>query len=671
MPAKHLVIVGGGFAGVTLAQHLERATTPDTQITLISTENHLVFSPMLAEAVGRTVSPLHIVVSGRQMVKRTTWLTASTTDIDLAHSEVRYLSAGGERGSVTYDHLILACGSVVNLSDVPGFAAYAYPLKTIGDAIALGNDLLGRLEEADVESDPAQRQRLLTVVVVGGGFSGVEVSGEISELLRKTREFYPRLQGEQQRTILLHRGDRILPELNTPSLSDFALRKLKEQGVDVRLRSEVQEVTAQDVRLKSGEKIEACTIVCTVGTAANPLIKSLGLPLDKDRLKTGPDMQVSGAANLWALGDCAAVPNAYDGKMSPPTAQFATRQARQLAANLGEILRGGATAPFRYKPLGVLASLGHRNAVAEILGFHLSGFIAWFLWRGIYLAKLPTLARKLEVAIDWAWQLFFAPNTVQLQMSRTNRVGRAHYTAGEFVYRKGDPGDRFYVIQSGTAGVYLDESAEPVATLKPGDHFGEGALMSPGSKGVHSLSVKADTALDLVTLNRDDFSRLSDSLGVLHQEIQRSALGLRGYQGLREMVEKDPRLATLKVADLMSTPAETLHCGVTLQQAIDRFHGGRPGYPVVDADGKLAGYCGRAELYDAMRGLTPLATPVEEFMRKDAPVVGESQNLVDAVVTLMRERIEVIPVVAGADNRHVTGVLSPIDVFQKAIEKVA
>ena len=669
MPPKHLVILGGGFGGVTLAQHLERVTPPDTKITLISAENHLVFSPMLAEAVGRTVSPLHIVVSGRQMVKRTTWLTASATEIDLARNEVRYLSGGGERGSLTYDHLILACGSVVNLSDVPGFAAYAYPLKTIGDAIALGNDLLARLEEADVESDPAQRRRLLTVVVVGGGFSGVEVSGEIGELMRKTRGFYPRLQAERQRTILLHRGDRILPELNAPALSDFALRKLKEQGVDVRLHSQVQEVTAQNVRLKSGEKIEASTIVCTVGTAANPLIKSLGLSVEKDRLKTDPDMRVSGTANVWALGDCAAVPNAYDGKTSPPTAQFATRQARQLAANLGKVLRGGNTAPFHFKPLGILASLGHHNAVAEILGFHLSGFIAWFLWRGIYLAKLPTLARKLEVAIDWAWQLFFAPNTVQLQMSRTNRMGRAHYAAGEFVYHKGDPGDQFYVIQSGTAGVYFDEDAQSVATLKPGDHFGEGALMSPGSKGVHSFSVKAETALDLVTLNRDDFTRLSDSLGVLHQEIQRSTLGLRGYRGLREMVEKDPRLASLKVADLMSSPAETLNCGLSLQQVIDRFHGGRPGYPVVNADGSLAGYCGRAELYDAMRGLIPLHTPVEEFMRRDAPVVGENQNLVDAVVALMRERIEVIPVVADGDNRQVAGVLSPIDVFQKAIEK--
>ena len=246
----------------------------------------------------------------------------------------------------------------------------------MGDAIALGNDLLGRLEEASVESDPAQRRRLLTVVVIGGGFSGVEVSGEISELMRKTRVFYPELQGERERIILLHRGDRILPELNAPSLSEFALKKLREQGVDVRLQTEAQEVTEQDVRLKSGEKIESSTIVCTVGTATNPLIRALGLPLEKDRLKTDPDMRVTGASNVWAIGDCAAIPNAHDGKTSPPTAQFATRQARQLAANIARVIRGESAQPFKFKPLGRLASLGHHNAGAEIRGFHLYGLVA-------------------------------------------------------------------------------------------------------------------------------------------------------------------------------------------------------------------------------------------------------------------------------------------------------
>jgi NADH dehydrogenase len=220
-------------------------------------------------------------------------------------------------------------------------------------------------------------------------------------------------------------------------------------------------------------------------------------------------MLVPGTSNVWALGDCAAVPNAWDGRDSPPTAQFATRQARWLARNLVRTIQGRPTEPFRYRPMGMLASIGHHNAVAEILGVHISGFLAWFLWRGIYLSKLPTLGRKIEVAIDWAWQIFFPPNIVQLQMSRSQRIGRAHFAAGEFVYRRGDPGDRFFVIERGQAAVYLDEKAAPASRLNAGDHFGEGALLSTDGRGLHAFSVKAETSLDLITIGRDDFAGLS------------------------------------------------------------------------------------------------------------------------------------------------------------------
>lgn len=479
MAEKRVIIVGGGFGGVTLAQHLERSVRSDIEIVLISGENHFVFTPMLAEVVGRSVSPLHIVVPGRQMVRRTNWLTARVTEIELEKNFVHYMASGGERGTLAYDHLVLACGSVVNLDIMPGMAAHAYPLKTLGDATFLGNDLIGRMEEASVESDSIKRQRLLTVVVIGGGFSGVEVSGAIADLLDRIRCFYPQLRHEQPRVILLHRGDRILPELNAPSLSEFAYSKLRERGIDVRLKTEAQEVSAIDVRLKSGEQIETATVVCTVGNMPNPLIRSLGLPINRGLIVTDPDMRVSGFTSAWALGDCAVVPNAYDGKPSPPTAQFVTRQAKQLADNLICTLKGQPTRPFSFKPLGVLASIGHKNGVAEILGFKLSGLLAWFFWRGIYLAKLPTLARKIEVAIDWAWQIFFPPNIVELQMARTERAGRAHYAAGEFVLRKGDLGDRFFVIESGKAGIYLNENSPPIAVLKAGDYFDMRLTITP------------------------------------------------------------------------------------------------------------------------------------------------------------------------------------------------
>jgi NADH:ubiquinone reductase (H+-translocating) len=666
MSKRRVIIIGGGFGGVTVAQHLERKLSSEIEIVLISSENHFVFTPMLAEAVGRSISPDHVVVVGRQMVRRTIWLTAQVTDIDLQSKRVSYRGAGGESALLTYDHLVLACGSVVNMNMVPGLAAYAYPLKTLGDAIYLGNDLIMRAEEAAVETDSLRRRRLLTVVIIGGGFSGVEVAGEIAEVAEETRRFYPTLKDERPRIILLQRGDYLIPELNAPSLSTFACDKLRQAGVDVRLNLSAQEITAAGVRLTSGELIEAATVVSTVGTAPNPLIEKLGLPLERGRLGTNPDMSVKGTDNLWAVGDCAIIPNAFDQKPSPPTAQFALRQAKQLAANLLRTFRGQPTKPFSFKVLGMLASLGNRRAVAEILGIRISGFIAWVLWRGIYLSKLPSFARKLEVVVDWTWKALFPPNIVQLPLSRTGSVGLARFAPDEFIFHQGDPANSLFVIQSGTAGVYMDETSSPVAVLKPGDHFGAESL-TPNGQGPHRVSVKAETPLDLITLRRDDFERLAQSDAKLRKGLRSASAALKGYEGLMARVKENPILASVKVADVMTSPAETLLTHSTLAEVIERFDGGRPSYPVVDDSGQLQGYCGRAELFAALRELPSPEKSVSDFMRQDPPVIAADQSIVDAAVIMLREEIEMLPVVSSYDGGRVIGVVSPLDVIQKAV----
>jgi NADH dehydrogenase len=634
---------------------------------LISSENHFVFTPLLAETVGREISLNHVVVPGRQMVGRTRWLTAEVTEIDRGANRVHYVSRAGKRDEIAYEHLVLACGSVVDLSVIPGLATHAYPLKTLGDAMFLGNDLIGRLEEASVQTDLSERERLLTVVVIGGGFSGVEVAGAINDLMERTRRFYPQLSGTRPRVILLQSGERILPELQAASLSQYALEKLRASGVEVRLKIRAQEATAREVVLATGEHIAAGTIVCTVGTACNPILRTLGLPLERCRLKTESDMRVVGTSNVWAIGDNAMVPNAYDGKPSPPTAQFATRQSKQLAQNLACILENQPTRPFSFKPLGIMAAIGHHNAVAEVLGLRLSGIVAWFFWRGVYLAKMPTLLRKIEVAIDWAWSILFSPNLVQLQMERTLKVGRAHYSAGEFVFHKGDFGDHFYLIESGKAAVYLDEAVAPIAFLGMGDHFGEGSVMEAGGKGRRRASIKAESGLDVVTIAADDFRRLTDSLGALKRDVQQSLAAQSGYVNFLNWVEHDPLLLNHTAGEWMSSPAETLSPEMTLEQTVRRFHNGRPGYPVSDATGKLVGYCGRQQLYDAIRALIPSETPLEKFMLVDPPAVLESERLSDVVGRMRREHMENLPVLAADGSGRVVGVLSPLDVYLKEI----
>jgi NADH dehydrogenase len=315
----------------------------------------------------------------------------------------------------------------------------------------------------------------------------------------------------------------------------------------------------------------------------------------------------------------------------------------------------------------MLASLGNRSAVAEIMGVRVSGFVAWVLWRGIYLSKLPTFSRKLEVMVDWAWTALFPPNIVQLPMSRTGGVGLAHYPAGEFIFHKGDPLGNIFAIQSGTAGVYLDESAGPAVTLQPGEHFGERST-SVNGKRVHNVSVKAETPLELISIRRKDFERVADNVTSLRTMIERSQGAVAGYEALMTMARERPRLASLSVSDVMSRPAETLSPDTTLQQAVHRFSGGNLAYPVVAADGRLEGFCGRTELFSALRSGRPLDTPIREFMRRDPPTVPENHNVVDASVVLLRNDIEMLPVTSGDGSGRVVGVLSPLDIIQKAIE---
>ncbi len=417
---KNLIIIGGGFAGTTLAKCLDRSLPPDWMVTLISRENFITYNPLLPEVVGASLLPGHVVAPHRLIVRRGRVCMATVSEIDIAAREVRYLGEGS--GVIPFDQLVIACGVDANLALVPGMADYALPLKTLGDALFLRNRVISRLEQASMQPDPEARRWLTTFLIVGGGFSGVEVAGEIRDFLHGSMRYYPMINPDDCRVILLHSGERLLPEISN-QLGGFAGDRMMRDGIEIRLNTRAARVDDRCVTLASGESILAGTVICTIGTAPNQLLKDLTCAMERGRISTDPDMSVPGYPGVWSIGDCAAVTNAADGRTCPPTAQFADRQARQLAQNVLMSLAGRPTRPFRYRPVGQLCSVGHNKAVVELFGMKISGFVAWLLWRGVYLLKIPTLARKARLFLEWNWAMFFPPDIVHFNYRRSMRRG--------------------------------------------------------------------------------------------------------------------------------------------------------------------------------------------------------------------------------------------------------
>ncbi len=413
-----IVILGGGFAGATLATSLEKNLPANCCITLVSKDNHITYNPLLAEVVGASILPGHVIAPLRQMVKKACVCMVQVIDIDLKNQQLHYLGEGS--GVIEYDHLVIACGVNARLDLVPGMANWALPMKTLGDALFLRNRIMQRLEQASLQTNPRLRQWLTTFVVLGGGFSGVEVAGEITDFLHSSLKFYPTIDPADCKVCLIHAGDRILPELS-PSLSQFALKKMTKRGLKVHLNARAARVDARTVELQDGQRITSGTIINTIGTTANSLIESLPLPKNRGRIETSPDMSVPDYYGVWAIGDCAHIHNAWNDQAAPPTAQFATREAQQLADNIISALHGKETKAFRFKPLGALSSIGHNKAVAEILGLRISGFPAWLMWRAIYLLKVPTFSRKVRIFFEWSWGMLFPADIAHMGFTRSKR----------------------------------------------------------------------------------------------------------------------------------------------------------------------------------------------------------------------------------------------------------
>lgn len=424
---KNIVILGGGFAGMTTAENLERVFGADRSVnfTLVSETNALLFTPMLAEVAGSSLEPTHISTPLRTSLRRTQVVRGKTTRIDLENRRVAVAIDPRKHGAsdtqeIRFDHLVLALGSVSNYFGNGNIKRFAFDFKSLLDAIRIRNHVIDMFERADRESDAAKRKESLTFVIAGGGFAGVELAGALNDFARGMLADYPNLRAEDLRIILVHAGERVLPELSQ-KLAAYALERMTERGVTFKLNTRLADARPGVVVLGSGEEINARTLVWTAGTIPNPLIKTLPLEFNKRGAAiVESTMAAPGRAGLWALGDCAEVTDAKNGRPCPPTAQFALRQARTLARNIHASVKGKPLTPFHFDSLGALCVVGHHTACAELTipfarnrSVRFSGLLAWLMWRGVYLSKLPGLERKARVVTDWVIELFFPRDIAQ------------------------------------------------------------------------------------------------------------------------------------------------------------------------------------------------------------------------------------------------------------------
>ena len=416
MKKTRIVIAGGGFAGLSAAMYLDKtlARREEVEVTLINRENFILFTPMLHEVAAGDLYPGDIVNPLRRILRRVKFVQAEVQAIDLSARRVHCLGGVARLEiELEFDHLLLTLGSETNFFDLPGVSEWAVTMKSMSDAALLRNRMVALLEEAALQKEEAARRRLLTFVTAGGGFAGAETTGAINDFLREAVRYYPELDEELIRVVVIHPGDFLLPELGE-ELGNYAERKLRERKVDVIKGVRVASYDGSLVKLTDGKSIPASTLIWTAGVKPSPVIAPLPYQKEHGRLVVSEYLAVTGVPGLWAAGDCAAVPVLNTEKFHPPTAQHGLREGLVAAKNIAAVVLDRPLKSFSFTTLGQLAAIGRRTGVAMVFGVKFSGFVAWAFWRSVYLMKLPRLAKKLRVMVGWTLDLFFSREIEQM-----------------------------------------------------------------------------------------------------------------------------------------------------------------------------------------------------------------------------------------------------------------
>ena len=681
MNSIRVVIVGGGFAAVQFAKTLRSKLGPsECEILLFNRENHMVFHPLLADVAGASINADAAATPLRQMLPGVGCRTERVQRIDLPSSEIEFDDGTGVLRRLHYDHVVIACGAESNLGIIPGMTEHAFAFKVMRDAIDLRQHIVRQLEQAEAASDPDRLHWHLSFIVVGAGFSGVEVAGEINELVRSSTRFYRNFKKEDVVVTLVHSQDHILPEV-APTLGEFARKKMEEAGISILLNTRAVAATHEGIELNDGKMVTGATVVCTIGTSISPLVQQLDVPKERGRIRTSSEMRIEGQTNAWALGDCALIVNSFDNKPSAPTGQFAERQGRQAALNLVRVLKGEPTKPFRFKALGQLCSIGGYQAVAEMFGMRVSGFLAWFLWRGVYLFKLPTWSRRIKVALDWAWDLLFPRDLSFLNTDSAQQVYHAYYRPGDFIQRQGEPARFFSVIEEGEVEILkaADPNTEPkiVAVLGQGDFFGEAALL--GNRP-HETSIRARTVVRLRQAGSALFSQIAGTFAPLREVLSQAVIRRSGDVWHRLpltklLLDREP-LASL----LDPLPAELLRKDTSLADAIRALKESSTGQLLIlDEAQRLWGTLDRNDLDQVVARIAVLPTDqhgdithskLSDFLVVNPLYVALDDSTLVAVATMLDHGISWLPVVQSKENPRPVGYLRRERILDRMLERI-
>ncbi len=513
-----ILILGGGFGGLYCAKRLQKIKLNSFDIELISDTNYFVFQPLLPEVASGTISASDAVTPIRQMLHSVKFRKAEVNLIDLKQKRVGIVQGFRKRQHyISFDHLVIALGQESNLNIIPGLKNNSLTMRNLKDAYNIRNHIIQCLELADVTKDYELKKRLLSFVVIGGGFSGVETSGELKEMIDRLLIYYKNIDKSEIKFHLIEHSDQLLPEFEK-KIGNYISDNFKKKKINIHLNVGLKEVTSLKVYLSNNKSIETNTIISTIGSTVSNLIKKSDLPLKRGKIITNNSLEVINNTNIWALGDCAYVPydlNDKKYKNSPPTAQFAVRQAKILAKNIVLKKLNRNLRNFNYKSKGSLASLGSRTGIGKIYSITVKGLIAWIIWRGFYLSFLPSIPTKIRVLIGWLLEFFIPRNAVLTDSIKQNSFEFKNYKKNDVVFSEGMIADGFYIVQNGEfKNTYKKTKDGKIFNkiYKKGDHFGSRVILQGGRR---TGTIKALKDSEVLKIDLDSFKLMASNLPAL------------------------------------------------------------------------------------------------------------------------------------------------------------